>query len=168
MLAAIVKYLAGNATATRGKGWMFDEARPTLTLTSPRHGTNPPLSRVLVGMVDYYTGLDMRSFQVTTSFPVDGVRAGQNLASRFRQVSDGVWELKLATPIQQLASGSISVSIKDQQGNVTRIERQFSVSAASAMQKPMLDVMALLRSLLTPSRASLSGRANPARRVGGS
>ena len=138
---------------------MFDEARPTLTLTSPRHGTNPPLSRVLVGMVDYYTGLDMRSFQVTTSFPLDGVRAGQNLASRFRQVSDGVWELKLASPIQQLASGSISVSIKDQQGNVTRIERQFSVSAASAMQKPMMDVMALLRSLLAPSRASLSGRA---------
>lgn len=127
--------LDGNATATRGKGWMFDEARPTVTLTSPRHGTNPPLSRVLVGMVDYYTGLDMRSFQVTTSFPVDGARAGQNLASQFRQVSDGVWELKLATPIQQLASGSISVSIMDRQGNVTRIERQFSVSAATAMQK---------------------------------
>jgi hypothetical protein len=33
-------------------GWMLDETRPTLTLTYPRAGTNPPLTRILVGMHD--------------------------------------------------------------------------------------------------------------------
>src|SRR5579875_222275 len=45
-------------------GWMIDEQRPTLTLTYPRTGANPPLTRILVGMHDSYTGLDMRTFRV--------------------------------------------------------------------------------------------------------
>jgi hypothetical protein len=36
----------------RGYGWMLDDTRPTLTLTYPQAGTNPPLTRILVGMHD--------------------------------------------------------------------------------------------------------------------
>jgi hypothetical protein len=111
-----------------GLGWMCDETRPTLTLTYPRPGVNPPLTRVLVGMSDYYTGLDADSFHVTADFALGGVAAGEELASRFRPKSPGAWELKLAAPLERLARGKIEVSVKDRQGNVTRIERTFSVA----------------------------------------
>jgi hypothetical protein len=113
---------------TRGLGWMCDETRPTLTLTYPGPGINPPLTRLLVGMNDYYTGLDLDSFRVTADIPIDGIAAGQDLATKFRPQSPGVWELKLSRPLERLARGTIEVSVKDRQGNVTRIERTFAVA----------------------------------------
>lgn len=112
----------------RGFGWMFDDQRPTLALTYPRAGANPELSRILVGIHDYSTGLDMSSFQVTADFAVEGVEAGQNLAARFRPKTDGVWELLLAKPIAELPKGKLTVAVKDRQGNVSRVERTFSVN----------------------------------------
>jgi hypothetical protein len=111
----------------RGHGWMLDDQRPTLTLTWPRTGTNAGLGRILVGMTDYYTGLDRDSFRVEADFEIDGVPAGRNLAARFREKSRGVWELKLSRPITRLARGKLLVSVKDRQGNLSRIERTFSV-----------------------------------------
>jgi hypothetical protein len=111
----------------RGYGWTCDDNRPTLTLTEPRAGENPALTRLLVGMYDYGTGLDLDSFHVVADFAVDGVPAGQDLASRFRPKTQGVWELKLATPLTALAKGKVTVSVKDRQGNVSRIERTLSV-----------------------------------------
>lgn len=112
----------------RGFGWMLDDNRPTLTLTYPRAGANPALTRILVGMHDYYTGLDMTSFQVVADFAVNGKAAGENLAATFKPTSDGVWELALATPLTNLAKGRLTVSVKDRQGNISRIERTFSIS----------------------------------------
>ena len=111
----------------RGYGWMGDDQRPTLTLTYPRAGHNDEVTRFLVGMHDYYTGLDLKSFEVVADFPVDGVKAGQNLASRFKRKEQGVWELRLTDAIKRLAKGILTVSIKDRQGNVSRIERTFAV-----------------------------------------
>jgi len=111
----------------RGYGWMLDDTRPTLTLTSPRAGVNPPLTRILVGMHDYYSGLDMNSFQVVADFPLDGMAPGQNLAAKFKAKSLGVWEWKLARPLTDLPKGKLTVSVKDRQGNLTRIERTIAV-----------------------------------------
>jgi hypothetical protein len=111
----------------RGQGWMLDDQRPTLTLTCPSGGRNGPLTRILVGMHDYYSGLDMDSFRVVADFAVDGVAAGGNLAKRFKPVTQGVWELKLAKPITSLEHGKLEVSVKDRQGNVSRIERTFAI-----------------------------------------
>src|SRR6185295_8737291 len=111
----------------RGYGWMLDDTRPTLTLTYPKAGANPPLNRILVGMHDYYTGLDMDSFQVLADFPLDGVAAGQNLAPKFKGKALGVWELALAKPLTELPKGTLTFSVKDRQGNLTRIERTFVV-----------------------------------------
>jgi RNA polymerase sigma factor (sigma-70 family) len=111
----------------RGRGWMGDDQRPTLTLTYPDPGVNEGLSRLLIGMHDAYSGLEMSSFQVTADFAVDGTPAGENLAAKFRPTDPGIWELKLAQPLAALAKGKLTVSIKDKQGNVTRIERTFSV-----------------------------------------
>jgi hypothetical protein len=110
-------------------GWMMDDQRPTVALTYPRPGANPDVSRILVGMFDYDTGLDLKSFEVVADFPVDGVPAGTNLAAKFKALSGSRWELALATPIRSLPSGKLNVSIRDRQGNVTRVERSFSVGA---------------------------------------
>jgi hypothetical protein len=112
----------------RGFGWMQDDNRPTLTLTYPRPGVNAPLTRTVVGMHDYDTGLDMDSFQVTADFPLDGVTAGQNLAPKLKAKTSGVWELTLSKPLTELSKGTLTVSVKDRQGNITRIERTFSVA----------------------------------------
>ncbi len=108
-----------------GFGWMLDDQRPTLTLAEPRPGANPPLQRLLVGMHDYGSGLDLASFQVTADFPVHGKAAGSNLAPLFVSKGDGVYELRLETPLR-LPRRRITVSIRDKQGNTTRIERTFS------------------------------------------
>lgn len=108
-----------------GFGWMLDDQRPTLTVTAPKAGPNPPLDRIRVGMHDYGSGLDPATFEVVADFTVDGVPAGQNLAGRFKSVAPGVWELVLSAPLR-VERGKLNVSVKDRQGNVARIERTFS------------------------------------------
>jgi hypothetical protein len=112
----------------RGYGWMCDDNRPTLTLTSPQPGPNKSVTRLLVGMHDYDSGLDLDSFRVVADFAVDGVPAGTNLGSRFKQKTQGVWELRLTKPLGELRKGKLVVSVKDRQGNVARIERTLSVA----------------------------------------
>jgi hypothetical protein len=113
----------------RGFGWMQDDNRPTLTLTYPNPGANGPLTRILVGMHDYDSGLDMDSFQVTADFALDGAETGQNLASRFKPKSPGVWELTLSKPLSELGKSKLTVSVKDRQGNMSRIDRTFSIGS---------------------------------------
>jgi hypothetical protein len=108
-------------------GWMVDDQRPTVALTYPRAGANTEFSRILIGMFDYDTGLDRKSFEVVADFAVDGVPAGTNLAAKFQALSGWRWELALAKPITSLPRGKLSVSIRDRQGNVTCVERTFSV-----------------------------------------
>jgi hypothetical protein len=111
-----------------GEGWMADDNRPILTLTYPQPRRNEEFSRILIGMHDYYTGLDMDSFTVAADFAVDGTPAGTTLASKFKPKTQGVWELKLAKPITELAKGKLTVSVKDRAGNISRSERTFSVA----------------------------------------
>jgi hypothetical protein len=106
-----------------GYGWMLDDNRPTLAVTEPRPNANAPLTRILVGMHDYYTGLDMKSFTATADFAIDGVMPGENLAPRFKTTSQGVWEYRLTTPIKTLDRGVLTISVRDHGGNVTRIVR---------------------------------------------
>lgn len=77
----------------------------------------------------------MMSFSVTADFVIDGVKAGENLASKFKTASQGVWEYRLTQPIETLPRGVLTVSVRDRQGNETRIVRTILVGAASAKQK---------------------------------
>jgi len=112
--------------AKKSHGWMGDDQRPTLALTYPAAGANPPLSRILIGMCDAYTGLDLPTFTVTADIAIDGAPAGENLASRFQQTSPGIWEMKLAKPLNGIEKATLITSIKDRQGNIARVERTFS------------------------------------------
>ena len=113
-----------------GNGWLLDDQRPTLALTYPKAGANEPLSRILIGAFDYGTGLDADSFSVVADFPLDGVAAGDELAKKLKPLPDNRWELKLSKPLTDLPKGKLTVSVKDKQGNTTRIERTFSVGSA--------------------------------------
>jgi hypothetical protein len=111
----------------RGYGWMCDDKRPTMTVTYPRAGRNASLSRIVIGMHDYYSGLDEKSFSVVADFEIDGIRAGDNLASRFKPTHSGVWEWKLDKPLTGRDAARLTATVKDRQGNTTRIERSFSI-----------------------------------------
>jgi hypothetical protein len=114
----------------RGHGWMLDDQRPTLTVTYPTPGVNARLDRILVGMHDYHTGIDAATFTVTADFAIDGVKPGENLARRFVETSPGVHEARLATPIKALERGTLTVAVKDRQGNITRVERTISIGVS--------------------------------------
>lgn len=120
----------------RGFGWMCDDNRPTLTLQSPHAGANAAFERILIGMHDYGTGLDQSTFTVTTDFLVNGLRPGENLASLFKPLSQGVWELKLSTPFQASSRHRLSVAVKDKQGNLSKIERTFFIGDDGPAQNP--------------------------------
>jgi hypothetical protein len=111
----------------RGYGWMLDDNRPVLTLSLPQKHQSKPLDRILIGMADYYTGLDPTSFTVTADREINGIKAGENLASKFKEVTQGVWELKLDKPLKGVTAAQIKVSVKDQQGNTATIDRRFGV-----------------------------------------
>lgn len=70
----------------------------------------------------------MGSFRVVADFDLGGAKADTNLAGMFTPAAAGVWELALATPVTRLPSGRLTVSVKDRQGNETRVERTFSVA----------------------------------------
>jgi hypothetical protein len=114
-----------NPEAT-GYGWMLDDNRPILTMTLPQPGATAPVDRILIGMHDYYSGLDMKAFTVTADFAIDGVPAGQNLATKFEPRTQGVWEFRLKTPMPAMPRGTLTVCVRDRQGNLARLERTFS------------------------------------------
>jgi hypothetical protein len=106
---------------------MCDDNRPTLTLTYPKAGANDSLSRILIGLHDY-SGLDLASLEVKADFIVDGMKCGENIASRFKQVNPGVWEMQLTKAITELPRGELTVAVRDRQGNRTHLKRTFAVA----------------------------------------
>jgi hypothetical protein len=112
------------------KTWLLDEGRPTLTLTCPEAGVNTNLDRILIGMHDYGSGLDMPTFKVTADVEINGMSAGVNLAPKFRPIAASIWELRLTNPRGSLPHAKLQVEIRDRQGNTARIERAFSLKAS--------------------------------------
>ena len=80
-------------------------------------------------MDDYYSGLDLETFQVTADFRIDEIAAGKNLARRFQKLPGGVFELKLNEALIPPVSGTITASVKDYQGNISTVVRTFSLPA---------------------------------------
>jgi hypothetical protein len=117
-------------------GWLLDEGRPTLTLTYPEAGVNARLDRILIGMHDYGSGLDMPTFKVTADFEVNGMKAGVNIGPKFKSIAEGIWELRLTNSPTSLPHSKLQVEVRDRQGNTARIERIFSVKSGIRSQGP--------------------------------
>ncbi|HZZ79017.1 MAG TPA: hypothetical protein VFE62_10890 [Gemmataceae bacterium] len=99
-------------------GWLLDEGRPTLTLTA-----HPDC--ILIGMHDYGTGIDATSFKVTADVAINGVKAGDNLASAFKSIAPGIMEMRPAA----LPKAVLHVEVRDRQGNISRLERSITAPA---------------------------------------
>lgn len=109
-------------------GWFLDDLRPTLTLSLPRAGINAqPLRLIRIGAFDYYSGLERHSLSVKVNFSLNGNTAGTELAPFFTQTEDHIWTLPIRSAITRLDDGVITVSIKDKQGNLTKVVRSFSI-----------------------------------------
>ena len=121
-----------------GVDWFADESRPTLTVSSPRAGVNSTkVDEIRIGLHDYYTGLDMSSFSVITNLPVNGQPGGTELAGLFQQTEDHVWTLRLNTPMESVQNGELMVSVRDHQGNITKVHRVFSVGDGAPPPQPI-------------------------------
>jgi hypothetical protein len=108
-------------------GFSADDHRPTLTLTHPAADEKGSLSRILVGMHDFDSGLNMETFEVTASFSIDGAAPGANLAPKFKALPGSRWELEVNDP-PLVQDGVLTVSIADQAGNRSRIVRRLSTA----------------------------------------
>ena len=112
------------------KGYFADEVKPTVALSSPRAGVNSgALSAIRIGMFDAYSGINAASLSVTANFAVNGKPAGTELGPGFAQADASIWQLNI-TPINSLSNGHIVVSVKDNSGNITTVDRWFSIGAA--------------------------------------
>ncbi len=111
-------------------GWFLDEIRPTLELSIPRPGENTqPVSEIRIGVADAHTGLDMSTLSVSADFAVAGRAPGSELADLAAGVGDGIYSIALDAPITVLDTTHVRAEIADQQGNITRVDRSFSVNA---------------------------------------
>jgi len=104
-------------------GYLADDQRPTLTLAEPALAQRAPVERILIGMHDYNSGLDLESFSVVADFEIDGTPAGENLAAKFEALPGNRWELKLDEPLTSV-EGALTVTVNDKRGNISRIERR--------------------------------------------
>jgi len=119
------------------KGYFADEIKPTLTVSSPRAGSNAgPLTTISVGMFDAYSGINAASLSVAANFPVNGLAAGAELGPKLSQTGPSVWTLPLSTPVTSLSNGHLVVRVKDNAGNYSTIDRWFSIASGGPPPPP--------------------------------
>jgi hypothetical protein len=70
---------------------------------------------------------------VVCDVPLAGIAAGENLADQFRETSPGVlvWQLPKDAGLK---NAQLTVSVRDQQGNETKIVRKFSLQKKVAQK----------------------------------
>jgi len=118
-------------TGNADYGWRLDDLRPTLALSSPRAGNNRDVVRTLrVGIADANTGIAAGSLSITADITIAGRPPGTPLADLAVETADGVWEIALTPPLQRMVDRHIQVSVRDVEGNITRVSRAFSVQAS--------------------------------------
>lgn len=120
----------GQGTAA-AYGWLLDDHRPTVALSLPRPGGNDaPLDRFRFGLADAYSGIDPASLSVTADFVVAGRPPGAELADLAAPTGDGIWEIGLPEALEPMFAAHLLVSVRDFQGNVTRVDRRFDTLVA--------------------------------------
>jgi hypothetical protein len=125
-LGCPIDFDAPTKNPTRGR--RCDDQRPCLTVSSPRAGMNAgPLSRIVVGAADGDSGIAAGSLSVKCDFAVAGRPAGTELGDLFSPAGDGIWAYTLPAPLGSGTTGHVNASVRDVQGNVTRVSVRFRV-----------------------------------------
>ena len=111
-------------------GWFVDDNRPTLAVSLPRAGQNTgPLTQLRVGIADAYTGIAPGTLSIKADIVINGRSAGQELADLAQTSGEGIYTIGLTPPLSGVALAHLRVQVADRQGNVTRVNQQFSVSS---------------------------------------
>jgi len=114
-------------------GWLLDDWRPTLEVSLPRAGVNEePLNEIRVGIADADSGIDPASLSITADVAIADRAAGAELADLAVASGAGIYSIPLSTPLTALTEAHLDVSVADQQGNITRVQRHFSIGAADS------------------------------------
>jgi hypothetical protein len=121
-------------TGNPAYGWFLDDLKPTLALSLPRAGANPaPLAQFRFGLADADSGIDLASLSVQADFVVNGRQAGSELADLAASVGDGIWSVMLSPPLGDGWNRHVRISVRDGQGNITRVDRAFFVGATDTI-----------------------------------
>jgi hypothetical protein len=146
-LAGVKVVPPGEDAISNDGGWFDDENRPTVSvvvLSSPGDGA---VERIAVGLYDGESGLDLAGLRITADVELNGVAAGRNLASLFRE-TDSVWTLDKprlggaqvvrgvvraaggdearAVDASTGSRGSLTVRVRDRAGNETVRTREIA------------------------------------------
>ena len=109
-------------------GWFADDLRPTLDVSLPRSGRNEQaMDKIRLGAFDYYSGLDPSTFSVVADFEINGHAPGTELAPYFIEEGDHIWSMDINPPRARLDTGFLTISVEDERGNITKVERTFCI-----------------------------------------
>ncbi len=120
-----------------GYGWFLDDLRPTLAVSAPRAGDNPvSLSEIVVGMTDADSGVNTASLSIYVDVAINGRAAGSELSDLASVAGDGIYRIALSPALSAVTDAHLHVSVADNQGNITRVFRKFSVGSGGPMPSP--------------------------------
>ncbi len=113
-------------------GYLLDDLKPTLTVSLPRAGINTQaIGELRFAVADGHSGIDVATLSVTADFVVNGRVAGSQLADLAQHLGEGRHVITLSSPLALVSDRHLRVTIRDLQGNITRVDQAFSVSAAA-------------------------------------
>ncbi len=119
-------------TGNAAYGYLLDDLKPALTISMPRSGANTQaVGQLRFAFADAHSGIQLASLSVTADFVVNGRAGGAELADLAQNVGDGMYAITLSSPVALVSNKHLRVSIRDVQGNVTRVNQAFSVTAAA-------------------------------------
>ena len=109
-------------------GWFMDDLKPTVEVSVPRPRANAaPLAEIRFGLADGDSGVDLATLSVKADFEVNGLAPGAELASIAQAVGDSIWSIALSPSVSDAWNRHLHIEVRDVQGNVTRVNRAFSV-----------------------------------------
>ena len=108
-------------------GWFIDDLKPTITISSPRQNFNfEPITIIRFGLADANTGINFSSLSIKADFIINGQSAGSELSSLVTSIGGGVYQIQLNQSIPpDSIERHIQLEVKDNQGNVKRVELRF-------------------------------------------
>ncbi len=111
-------------------GWFLDDLRPTLAVTSPPPNANAaPLSEIRIGVADADSGIDVASLSLIADIAIEGRAPGSQLADLAAPAGDGIYVVALTQRITAVTDAHLFAAVADNQGNITRVARRFSVGS---------------------------------------
>jgi len=94
------------------------------------------VDEILIGMADADSGINVSSLSVTADISIAGQQPGDELAGLVTPVDQGIYHIPLSASLPAATNAHLLVSVRDNQGNIARVRRQFSVGSGGPVPSP--------------------------------